>query len=63
MREEERFSIAFFYEARADAEIRPLPMDDAASFEPFQYGDYLWSRIVEFVEFRGMRGERPAQRS
>ncbi len=26
----ERMSIPFFYEARADAEIRPLPMDDAA---------------------------------
>src|SRR5271170_7334085 len=25
-----------------DAEIRPLPMDGATSFEPFWYGDYLW---------------------
>lgn len=51
---QERFSIPFFYEARADAEIRPLPGDDPASFEPFLFGDYLWARIVNFVEFRGM---------
>lgn len=56
--EQERFSIPFFYEARADAEIRPLPGDDPASFTPFLYGDYLWARIVEFVEFRGMQAER-----
>jgi len=55
---EERFSIPFFYEARADAEIRPLPKDDPQSFEPFFYGDYLWARIVNFVEFRGMQAQR-----
>jgi isopenicillin N synthase-like dioxygenase len=54
----ERFSIPFFYEARADAWIRPLPIDAADSFEPFLYGDHLWARMVEFVEFRGMRAER-----
>jgi isopenicillin N synthase-like dioxygenase len=52
-----RHSIPFFYEARADAEISPLP-SDAGRFEPFQYGDYLWSRMVSFVEFRGMAAER-----
>jgi isopenicillin N synthase-like dioxygenase len=52
-----RRSIPFFYEARADAKISPLPTDPA-SFEPFLYGDYLWSRIVSFVEFRGMAAER-----
>jgi len=52
-----RHSIPFFYEARADAEIRPLP-GDAGRFEPFLYGDYLWSRIVNFVEFRGMAAQR-----
>jgi isopenicillin N synthase-like dioxygenase len=46
-------SIPFFYEARADAEIRPLPMD-AASFKPFFYGDYLWATMTQFVEFKGM---------
>jgi isopenicillin N synthase-like dioxygenase len=54
----QRFSIPFFYEARADAEIRPLPLDDPHSFEPFLYGDYLWERITGFVEFRGMERQR-----
>jgi isopenicillin N synthase-like dioxygenase len=55
---QERFSIPFFYEARADAEISPLPCDDPASFAPFLFGDYLWARIVNFVEFRGMEAVR-----
>ena len=55
---QERFSIPFFYEARADAEIRPLPIDQAGGFEPFLFGDYLWARIVNFVEFRGMEAVR-----
>ena len=59
---QERYSIPFFYEARADAEISPLPMQ-AGRFEPFLYGDYLWARIVSFVEFRGMAAERPPQRA
>ncbi len=54
----ERFSIPFFYEARADATISPLPIDRADAFEPFQFGDYLWNRITSFVEFRGMEKER-----
>ena len=54
----ERCSIAFFYEARADATISPLPIDPPESFAPFQYGDFLWRRITSFVEFRGMEGER-----
>jgi isopenicillin N synthase-like dioxygenase len=53
----ERLSIPFFYEARADAEIRPLPMD-GASFEPFLYGDYLWATTTQFVEFKGMESLR-----
>jgi isopenicillin N synthase-like dioxygenase len=53
----ERMSIPFFYEARADAEIRPLPMD-GASFEPFLYGDYLWATTTQFVEFKGMESLR-----
>ena len=54
----QRFSIPFFYEARADAEIGPLPGDDPQGFEPFLYGDYLWERITGFVEFRGMERQR-----
>jgi isopenicillin N synthase-like dioxygenase len=55
---QERMSIPFFYEARADAEIRPLPMDGASSFEPFFYGDYLWATTTQFVEFKGMESLR-----
>jgi isopenicillin N synthase-like dioxygenase len=60
---EPRMSIAFFYEARADAEIRPLPMDAAASFEPFLYGDYLWATTTQFVEFKGMERLRAPRRA
>ncbi|HYM44503.1 MAG TPA: 2OG-Fe(II) oxygenase family protein [Steroidobacteraceae bacterium] len=54
----ERYSIPFFYEARADATIAPLPIDPADRFAPFEYGDFLWQRISGFVEFRGMEAER-----
>ena len=54
----ERYSIPFFYEARADATIAPLPIDPPDRFAPFQYGDFLWKRMTSFVEFRGMEGER-----
>jgi isopenicillin N synthase-like dioxygenase len=58
----ERMSIPFFYEARADAEIRPLPVDGAALFEPFLYGDYLWATTTQFVEFKGMESLRKPMR-
>jgi isopenicillin N synthase-like dioxygenase len=54
----ERRSIPFFHEARADAEIAPLPLTGAAQFEPFLYGDYLWATTTQFVEFKGMEGLR-----
>jgi len=54
----ERHSIPFFYEARAEAVIAPLPIDPPDCFVPFEYGDFLWKRICSFVEFRGMEGER-----
>jgi len=54
----ERYSIPFFYEARADAIIAPLPIDSPSCFAPFHYGDFLWKRMTSFVEFRGMEGER-----
>jgi isopenicillin N synthase-like dioxygenase len=56
----ERYSIPFFYEARAEATIAPLPIDSSDRFVPFQYGDFLWQRMISFVEFRGMEGERAA---
>jgi isopenicillin N synthase-like dioxygenase len=59
---EARMSIPFFYEARADAEIRPLPTDPPDSFEPFLYGDYLWATTTQFVEFRGMETLRTPRR-
>jgi len=54
----ERFSIPFFYEARADATIAPLPIDRPDLFTPFEYGDFLWKRMTSFVEFHGMERER-----
>jgi isopenicillin N synthase-like dioxygenase len=59
----ERFSIPFFYEARADATIAPLPIDRADLFAPFEYGDFLWDRMTKFVEFRGMERERARPRA
>ncbi len=55
----ERRSVPFFYEARADALISPLPDHCGAGFQPFLFGDYLWARITQFVEFRGMDSLRP----
>jgi isopenicillin N synthase-like dioxygenase len=60
---EARMSVPFFYEARADAEIRPLPMDPVDAFEPFLYGDYLWATTTQFVEFKGMEGLRRPRRA
>jgi isopenicillin N synthase-like dioxygenase len=54
----ERLSIPFFYEARADATIAPLPLDRPDLFTPFEYGDFLWKRMTSFVEFQGMERER-----
>jgi isopenicillin N synthase-like dioxygenase len=58
----ERLCIPFFYEARADAEIRPLPVDAASSFKPFLYGDYLWATTTQFVEFKGLESLRKPRR-
>jgi isopenicillin N synthase-like dioxygenase len=60
---EARMSVPFFYEARADAEIRPLPTDSADAFEPFLYGDYLWATTTQFVEFAGLEGLRRPRRA
>ena len=54
----ERFAIPFFYEARAEARIAPLPIDPPDLFTPFEYGDFLWRRMTSFVEFRGLERER-----
>jgi isopenicillin N synthase-like dioxygenase len=60
-RGEERFSIPFFYDARADALIEPLPLSGAPRFTPFYFGDYLWSTMTKFVEFHGLEGLRRSQ--
>lgn len=46
-----RYSIPFFYEPRVDAVIEPLPLPDAVPFEPFSYGDHLWSAMAAFPNF------------
>lgn len=60
-RGEERYSIPFFYDARADALIEPLPLPGAPRFAPFYFGDYLWSTMTTFVEFEGLEGLRRPQ--
>jgi isopenicillin N synthase-like dioxygenase len=60
-RGEERFSIPFFYDARADALIEPLPLPGLAPFTPFYFGDYLWSTMTQFVEFQGLEDRRRPQ--
>ncbi len=50
----ERFSIPFFYEARVDAVIAPLPLPGAEPFEPFYFGDHLWDTTTKFVEQKGI---------
>jgi isopenicillin N synthase-like dioxygenase len=63
-RGEERYSIPFFYDARADALIEPLPLSGMPRFTPFYFGDYLWSTMTKFVEFHGLEGlRRPQGRS
>ena len=54
----ERRSIPYFHEARADAEIAPLPLIGAAQFKPFLFGDYLWATTTQFIEFAGMESLR-----
>jgi isopenicillin N synthase-like dioxygenase len=61
--ERERFSIPFFYEPRAEAEIAPLPLAGAEAFEPFLYGDYLWDAMTNFVEQKGIRHLRTPRRA
>ena len=59
-RGEERYSIPFFYDARADALIEPLPLSGVPRFTPL-FGDYLWSTMTKFVEFQGLEGLRRPQ--
>jgi len=54
-RNEERFSIAFFYEPSVDALIKPLPIDNSLKFEPFYYGDFVWEFATRFIEQRSIK--------
>ena len=54
----ERYSIPFFFEPRVDARIAPLPLANVAPFEPYLYGDHLWTAATRFVEFQGLEGLR-----
>lgn len=54
----ERFSIPFFFEPGISAVIRPLPLEEAAPFEPFVYGDYLWDVTTKFPEQAGLESLR-----
>jgi isopenicillin N synthase-like dioxygenase len=58
----ERFSMPFFYEPAAEAEIAPLPIEGAAPFEPFLYGDHVWEVSTNFVELRGVKHLRKPRR-
>jgi len=58
----ERFSMPFFYEPAAEAEIAPLPIKGAAPFEPFLYGDHVWEVSTNFVELRGVKHLRKPRR-
>jgi isopenicillin N synthase-like dioxygenase len=57
---QERYSVPFFYEPRAEAVIAPLS-PDAPAFEPFQYGDHVWASMMNFVEFAGLEHLRPSR--
>jgi isopenicillin N synthase-like dioxygenase len=59
----QRYSIPYFHEPRVDALIAPLPIAGCEPFEPFLFGDHLWSSITRFVEFHGMEGLRPPRRA
>lgn len=50
----ERYSLPFFYEARPDAVIAPLPLAGAPAFEPFFFGDHFWAVTTRFVEQKGV---------
>lgn len=56
---EERFSIPFFFEPRANTLIEPLPLPDAIPFRPFLFGDHLWHTTTRFPENLGLAHLRP----
>lgn len=55
----ERFAIPFFYAPRVDTMIAPLPLAEAVPFEPFLYGDFVWSLPVRARRLFPGRWARP----
>jgi isopenicillin N synthase-like dioxygenase len=53
-RNQERYSVPFFYEPSVDAVISPLSFEDELTFEPIAYGDHLWDATTKFVEQAGI---------
>lgn len=53
-RNQQRYSVPFFYEPSVDTVIAPLPIADSEPFEPITYGDHLWEATTKFVEQRGI---------
>lgn len=51
----ERASIPFFFEPAVDALIKPLPLPGIQPFTPFEYGDFVWNHMSQFIEFQGMK--------
>jgi isopenicillin N synthase-like dioxygenase len=58
----ERFSIPFFHEPSPDALIAPLPIAGAEPFEPFLYGDHVWSASPRLRRSFGERAARSMSR-
>ncbi len=60
-RNENRFSVPFFFEPRPNTVISPLPLAGITPFAPFQYGDHLWATTTKFPENFGLGHLRPAR--
>ncbi len=53
-RNQQRYSVPFFYEPSVDTVIAPLPIAGCEPFEPVSYGDHLWEATTRFVEQKGI---------
>jgi hypothetical protein len=55
-----QFSIPFFFEPGADEVISAVP--GAPVFQPFYYGDYLWTKATKFSPNIGLEHLKENQR-
>lgn len=53
-RNQQRYSVSFFYEPSVDTVITPLPIAGGQPFEPISYGDHLWEATTKLVEQKGI---------